>query len=194
MQQLDAEEAPKPRRRWRTGPLVPLAGMGLCAYFLAQSKPEIVYLFSSPVPVDLGGPSAYDFSAAKEGAYARISGRVEGDNARYQNGFDKGKVYPLNGAPLMIERRGSSDLHGVIEAQGELKMDSHLPPQYQPVILSFLKSDRLSPPGQRFHTDHVWVIVDGHRPRSLDWKSGFVSLLAVVFLVNAYLLFRRPAG
>jgi hypothetical protein len=194
MRQLETEDVLRPRSRWRTGPLIPLAGMALCAFFLAQSKAEILYLFSSSTPVDLGHPGAYDFSSAAEGAYAKISVQLEGDSARYQNGFDKGKVYPVAAAPLLIERRGTSDLRGAIEAEGELKMDRLLPPQYQPVIVSFLKGDRLSAPAKRFQTDHVWVLVDGHRPRSLDLKSAFVVLLLFVFLVNAYLLFRRPAG
>jgi hypothetical protein len=188
------EPPPRARRRWKTGPLIPLVGMGLCAFFLAQSKDEIAYVLSSPVPVDLGRPDAYDFSRAADGVYATIEGNIHGDSARYQRGFDKGNVWPLYGAPLMIERRGASQIGKSVVAAGELRMDSQLPPQYRPVIATFMKRDLLAPPSPRFHTDHVWVLIDGHRPRGLDLKSGWLLLLVFVLLVNVYLLFRRPAG
>jgi hypothetical protein len=190
----DFEERPRARKRWKTGPLIPLVGMGLCAYFLAQSKQEIVYAFSSGVPVNLGSPGAYDFSGAADGVYATISGDVHGEPASYQRGFDKGKVWPLYGAPMLIERRGDSHIGKTVVASGELRMDTQLPPQYQPVILAFMKRDLLAPPGPRFHTDHVWVLIDGHRPRGLDLKTGWIALLVFVLVVNVWLLFRRPAG
>jgi hypothetical protein len=189
---IPESEQPARPRRWKTGPLIPLLGIGLCAYFLAQAKDEIAYVFSSAVPVDLGTPDAYDFSRAADGVYATVSGDVHGEPARYQRGFDKGKVWPLYGAPLMIERRGESTMGKTVTARGELRMDSTLPPQYRPVITAFMKRDLLAAPGPRFHTDHVWVLIDGHRPRSLDAKSGWLLLLVLVLLVNVYLLFRRP--
>jgi hypothetical protein len=192
--QPELEQAPRARRRWKTGPLIPLVGMGLCAYFLAQSKQEIVYALSSSVPVDLGTPGHYDFSRAADGVYATIAGDIHGDSANYQRGFDKGKVWPLYGAPLLVERRGDSQIGKTVVAGGELRMDSQLPPQYQPVIVAFMKRDLMAPPSPRFQTDHVWVLVDGHRPRGLDLKTGWLLLLVFVLLVNVYLLFRRPAG
>jgi hypothetical protein len=189
--ELEAQQPARPRR-WKTGPLIPLLGIALCAYFLAQSRDEIAYVFSSSVPVNLGAPDAYDFSQASNGVYATVSGDVHGEPARYQRGFDKGKVWPLYGAPLMIERRGDSTMGKTVTASGELRIDSSLPPQYRPVITAFMKRDLLAPPAPRFHTDHVWVLIDGHRPRSLDAKSGWLLLLVVVLLVNVYLLFRRP--
>jgi hypothetical protein len=191
---LEEEQAPRVRRRWKTGPLIPLLGMGLCAYFLAQSRDEIVYVLSSSRAIDLGKPGAYDFSQAANGVYATIAGVIHGDSARYQRGFDKGKVWPLYGAPMLIERRGDSEIGKSVVVSGQLRMDSQLPPQYRPVITAFMKRDLLAPPGPSFHTDHVWVLIDGHRPRGLDLKTGWLLLLVVVLLVNVYLLFRRPAG
>ena len=104
--QLFSDQIPRRSFRGSVGSFIPILGMAVCAYLLAQAKDDLTYFFASPTPVDLGAPGAYHLERAQPGIYARISGEVHGEGNRFQEGHSAGKIWPLQGAPVMaIERQ-----------------------------------------------------------------------------------------
>jgi len=181
--------APAPAvRRSRTaafGSFIPVLGMAVCAYLLAQSKDDVAYLFESGTPVDLGEPGAYHFERARQGIYARVVGEVHGEGNRFVEGHTPGKIWPLTGTPLMIERRGTEPLWGRVEAEGRLQADDQLPAAFHKLIAMFLKTDQLGlpPPGE-----HVWLLTEGRSPRGLDRTNVWLVSLMLLFALNAWLV------
>lgn len=179
----DDLDAPRPRRRFHLAWLIPVIGMAASAFYLAQSKDDLLYLFQPGTPVDLGQPGSYQLEGAAHGVYAKIRGEVHSEGIPYQDGFSSGKVWPLKGAPVIVKRRDFSAQRGPLEAEGMLQIDDKLRPQYHPVIVAFLKHDQLAPPPLG---GHVWVLVDGHTPHGLDATNGWIVLLLVLFGLNTY--------
>jgi hypothetical protein len=188
----DGSEPPYPRepapRRRSLGSLVPLVCMVASAFLLARSKDDLAYLFRSADPIDLGQPGAYHLENARSGSYVKLRGEVHSEGARFQRLFGSGKVWPVAGAPVLIERRDFTDLRGKVQAEGLLRVDDDLPSQYHPVIAMFMNLHQLAPPGP---DGHVWVIDQGRVPRGFDLANGWLAVLAALFVANAW-WFLRP--
>ena len=169
------------------GSFIPILGMAVCAYLLAQAKDDVAYLFAPSTPVDLGGPGAYHLERAQPGAYARITGEVHGEGNRFQEGHTPGKLWPLQGAPVIVERLNTDALWGRVEAEGRIEIDDHLLAAFHKVIAMFLQTDQLGvpAPGQ-----HVWLLTQGRVPRALDRTNLWLVSLVLLFLINAWLVLR----
>jgi hypothetical protein len=189
--ELDPEPSPEtPRVRSRTaawGSFIPIVGMAVCAYLLAQSKDDVAYLFESSTPVDLGEPGAYHFERARPGAYGRVGGEVHSEGNRFVEGHTPGKIWPLVGAPLMIERASTEPLWGRVEAQGRLQMDDQLLAPFHKLIAMFLRTDELGLPGPG---EHVWLLTQGRVPRAFDRTNAWLAALTLLFGINAWLVVR----
>jgi hypothetical protein len=169
------------------GSFIPILGMAVCAYLLAQAKDDVAYLFAPSTPVDLGGPGAYHLERAESGAYAHITGEVHGDGNRFQEGHTPGKLWPIQGAPVIIERLDTAPLWGQVQAEGRLEIDDHLMAAFHNVIAMFLQTDQLGlpAPGQ-----HVWLLTQGRIPRGIDRTNLWLLSLVLLFGINAWLVVR----
>ncbi len=189
---LDAglEAASPPRGAQRFLAFVPILGLAACCFFLARSKGDVLYFLQPAAPLDLGGPGAYHLKDATDGAFVKIHGVVHSRGARYQRqsvlSVRTGTVWPLENAPVMLERPDSSDVHGEVTAEGMLEVDDRLPPQYRPVISAFLKKGEIGLPGPDVGTAHTWVLVVGHVPRGVDLPNVSVAGLVVLSLLNLW--------
>jgi hypothetical protein len=137
--------------------------------------------------VDLGAPGAYHLERAQPGIYARISGEVHSEGNRFEEGHSAGKIWPLQGAPVMIERRNTDPLWGLVQAEGRLQSDDQLLAAFHKVIAMFLQTDQLGlpAPGQ-----HVWLLTQGRIPRALDRTNLWLVSLMLLFLINTWLVIR----
>jgi hypothetical protein len=174
--------------------LVPVIGVVVCCYFLARSKDDVMFLFQSSTPVDLGAPGAYHLGGAANGVFAKIRGEVRSEGARFQHfGIDiasNGMDWPLKEAPVILERDSFNEMRGDVTAEGMLKIDDKLPPQYQPVIAAFHRRNQLGLPGPDVATAHTFVLVMGHTPHSFDRSNAWVVVLLLLFLLNAWWVVR----
>ncbi len=161
--------------------------MGVCSYLLAQSKDDLIYLFESSTPVDLGQPGAYHLERAQSGVFARITGEIHGEGNRFEEGHTAGKLWPMNGAPVIVERRNTEPLWGRVEAEGRLQIDDQLAAPFHKVIAMFLQTDQLGvpAPGRARLAPHA-----GRVPRAIDRTNLWLFSLAVLFLINAWLVVR----
>lgn len=183
-----------PSRQWgrKLGQLIPMVGVAMCCYFLAQARDDLVYLFRSDTPVDLGQPGSYHFAAAKHGIYATVRGEVHSEGAHYQEGYRSGAVWPLKGAPLVIKRADFTELRGEVQADGMLLEDDRLKQrgEYNKVLSTFLRRNQIGVPGPEVGTAHVWVLIEGHRPHTADLTNGWIVLLLALFALNTWWLIK----
>ena len=169
---------------------VPILGVAACCYFLAHSKDDVLYLFQSSTPVDLGAPGAYHMGGAAHGVYAKIRGDVHSEGARFQREASNGMVWPLKEAPVILERTNFNEMRGDVTGEGMLMIDDKLPAQYLPVVAAFHKRNQLGLPGPDVGTAHTFVMVLGHTPRSIDKANAWVVILMALFLLNAWWVVR----
>ena len=182
------EELVRPRFRapnWAA--FIPILGLAVCAYLLAQSKDDLAYLVASSTPVDLGQPGAYHLELAQPGAFARITGEVHSEGNRFQEGHTFGKIWPLVGAPVLVERHDLDPLWGRVQVEGRLQVDDQLVTPFHKVIALFLQTDQLGLPARG---EHVWLITQGRVPRGFDRTNAWLVSLMLLFVINAWLIVR----
>jgi hypothetical protein len=185
----EEEELPPAGRRRVTLPFGVVAiALLVCAYFLWDLLPALRYWGSAGEAVDLGRPGSYHLERASDGLYARIEG-VAGQamnlSVRWmwlsETRYDLLAVRDTN----ILVRRSPRSAAPPLTAQGRLILDRFIP-EYAQAFQNLAAARG----GAQPRDGHLYVLLDGERPRS-GWAVPLqaAGLLALI-LLNAGSLIR----
>jgi len=184
-----ARVARKPGGPWRS-PLLMLAVIAVSGWLLWSFKPDLVYFFSKPVPVDLGHGGEYDLSKAKEGLYVKVGGIPSILKVQYKQLGTKYEVYYLLGSrifirqPLVKHTPGKEvDVYPTYDGSGRLLDLDH--------ATQFINVRHFYATHAEFDfSQPAWIVLSGVKPRQ-QWiyVVGAVVVL-LIGLLNIVLLLR----
>jgi hypothetical protein len=188
----EEEELSPARRRGATLPFgVVIVALLVCAYFLRDLQPALRYWGSTGEVLDLGRPGSYHLERASDGLYARIEG-VAGPGMNlsvrwmrlFETRYDIVAVRDTNILVRRLPRTAAPSL----TAQGRLILD-HSIPEYAQAFQNLAAARG----GAQPRDGHLYVLLDGERPRS-GWAVPLqaAGLLALIVLNVGSLV--RAAG
>ncbi len=138
------------------------AVLALSLWSLAGTWGDVRYYLSKTPPIDLGHLGGYHLDAAREGAFAKVSGVASPKRASYSRFFSEHELIPLIGSRILIDRDGSpsDDLRGFAfqyTGQGRL-LRAEEGGKWGAVREQFSEAGELARQGD------VWVLEDGLSP------------------------------
>jgi len=180
-----------PERRRRDSPLLrrspvwAVPALGLCAWLLWDSWPEVAYFFSPRAPIDLGAPGAYRLQAAIPNRLVRIAGApaaaVGITDARAK---EERSVLGLSGLNLAVDRPGRSTPAAVYE--GRL-LPAAQRSDYAPAVAALR--------ARGWEAGDRWMVVkDGERPGARWGPPAWSAVLLVLAALNARALWKSLLG
>jgi hypothetical protein len=163
--------ASRPRSR---SPVLAGIALALSAWLLWSLAPDVSFFFSSPEPIDLGGPGAYRLELARENRLVRIRGELEQAvpvmAARTGSARTVGRIAGTN---VVVDRPGRG---GPPVFEGRLLPAAARAGYGQPIAEMRARGAEL---GESFH-----VLRDGDRPRARWSPVAASALLVLLAFVN----------
>jgi hypothetical protein len=161
------------------------------SYLLYEMRDEAAYWVSSSSPVDLGaarlGGAAKGFHPEREAhnVLARISGIAGKSAERFERFGRRFEIVAIEGTNLVVEREpgGTSSTavsgRGEILVEGRLLRDDLAPSFYLPVFANLVQRSEVE-----LHRGHVYLLLDGDRPRTGMRTPAVALALVALMLVN----------
>lgn len=181
----------KPRSRGGVGLTLAVTGLTVAAFLLFDMRGDVAYWFVAGQPLDLGAPGAWKLERMADGALATVNG-VPGPVASRFSRYGKSyEIVALPGSPILVRRSlpegapatGKPD-QAAFTATGRLLRDSSIP-EYDQAFQNLVRRGDAAPAD-----GHLWVLLDGERPRT-GWQTPAALLgLAAMVGLNVYVLAR----
>ncbi len=175
-------------------------GFVVCAWLLWELWPALRYWLSSAEPVELGAPGAYHLERSADGLYARIGGAPGPHASRFRKLGAHYEIVAIRGTNVLVRRvldpLSPSAAPGRTEpppdpapfiAQGRLVLDRSIP-EYAQAFQQLVSRGDTEPRG-----GHLYVLLDGERPRTGAKVPAEAAGLMALALLNAGALVRYSA-
>ncbi|MGC4113331.1 MAG: hypothetical protein QM765_01370 [Myxococcales bacterium] len=179
----------KPRSTGSTGLMLTFSALVLAGFLLFDMRSDLVFWFGSGPAVDLGSTGAYGVEKAANNVLAQVQGTPGPVASRFKRYGQSYEIVALRGTPFLIRRPYSGEElakpdQSPLTASGRLLRDDAIP-EYEQAFQNLVQKGEAVPAN-----DHLWVLLDGSKPR-----SGFTTPLTIggvlaVLGLNAYTLVR----
>jgi hypothetical protein len=197
----ELEARTRPRRVWGVSRLTTLVAAGAAAAFLWLQRADLQYFVSDSTPITLGSEGDYHFDSLRSNRYAQLHATPTLRGAYAREG---GTVFVLLGAqgtPVLVRREALPT---------EAWAPGQVPPRPDPRPFAVRGRVLMDQDAERYRDGfdklrawgevvprdgHLWILVEGERPRGLRdllWTAVSAALLALV--VGFYWVRARPKG
>ncbi|HEY3451799.1 MAG TPA: hypothetical protein VGK67_35910 [Myxococcales bacterium] len=180
----------KPRSTGSLGLMLAFSALALAGFLLFDLRADLAFWFGSGQPVDLGAAGAYRLERAANNVLAQAQGLPGPVASRFRRFGQSYEIVALRGTPLLVRRAFAGEDPAAkpdqapLTAVGRLLRDDAIP-EYEQAFQNLVQRGEAVPAN-----DHLWVLLDGTRPRS-GWTTpaAIAGLLAILGL-NAFTLVR----
>jgi hypothetical protein len=195
---LDDDEVDfRPRPRGSLSLSLVVLGVGLSAYLLYDMRDDFSYWLSQPIAVDLGADGIHPFDKFADNIYATVHGSPGPVADRFTSWNRSFELVALRGTPILVRRTPTdADLplttgkpppppdQAPLRATGRLLIDGSIL-SYSPAFETLVNRGGAVP-----REGHLWILLDGERPRSGLRIPALFSMLTAVLVFNVGALIR----
>ena len=189
---LDADLDPsafKPRSTGSLWLMLAFFALVLAALLLYDLRADLAFWFGPGQPVELGSTGAYELDRAANNILAQVQGLPGPVASRFQRYGQSYEIVALRGTPFLVRRgyqgeeRAKPD-QAPLTAVGRLLRDDSIP-EYEQAFQNLVQKGEAVPA-----SDHLWVLLDGSKPRSGLATPAALAGLGAILGWNAFMLVR----
>lgn len=179
----------KPRSTGSTGMVLAFSALLLAGFLLYDLRADLAYWFGPGQSVDLGSTGAYHPDRAANNVLAQVQGLPGPVASRFKRYGESYEIIAVRGTPFIVRRSYDGPEQAKpdpspMTAVGRLLRDDSIP-EYEQAFQNLVQKGEAAPAN-----DHLWVLLDGARPRAgLGTPAAIAGILAILGW-NAYALVR----